>query len=135
MLKSQPIKVLLVDDSSVMRELLRTIIRSDFFVVVGEAADGQKAIELADSLKPDLVCLDIEMPEKSGIETLKEIKAKYAKTAVVMITGSNAASDVQQSLSNGADGYILKPFNAGRVLDALEKAVVKVKSTAGKNNS
>ena len=132
MLKSQPIKVLLVDDSSVMRELLRTIIRSDFFVVVGEAADGQKAIELADSLKPDLVCLDIEMPEKSGIETLKDIKAKHAKTAVVMITGSNAALDVQQSLSNGADGYILKPFNAGRVLDALEKAVAKVKSTAGK---
>ena len=130
--KVQPIKVLVVDDSAVMRELLRTIIRSDFFTIVGEAAGGAKAVELADSLKPDLVCLDIEMPEMSGIETLKALKAKHSRMAVVMVTGSNAAEDVQKSLAGGADGYILKPFNAGRVLDALTKAVTKVRAAAPK---
>lgn len=130
--KPQPIKVVLVDDSSVMRELLRTIIRSEFFTIVGEAASGAKAIELADTLKPDLVCLDIEMPEMSGIEALKVLKAQYPKMAVVMVTGSNAATDVQQSLAGGADGYILKPFNAGRVLDALTKAVTKARAAAPK---
>jgi two-component system chemotaxis response regulator CheY len=121
-------KVLLVDDSGVMRALLRSIVSGDTFVVVGEAANGVKALEMVDSLQPDVVCLDIEMPELSGLETLLQLKSKHPAIGVVMVTSSTVAADVKQALTNGADGYILKPFNAGKVLDALTKAVTKMRA-------
>jgi two-component system chemotaxis response regulator CheY len=121
-------KVLLVDDSGVMRELLRTIISSHDFVVVGEAENGVKALEAAESLKPDLVCLDIEMPELSGLETLLQLKSKHPRMGVVMVTASTVATDVKTALTSGADGYILKPFNAGKIVDTLTRAFNKIQA-------
>ncbi|MES2353959.1 MAG: response regulator [Pseudomonadota bacterium] len=126
------VNVLIVDDSGVMRALLRTILRSDHFNVIGEAGDGIKALEIVEMLKPDLVCLDIEMPEMSGLETLSQLKSKYPNIIVVMVTASNVAADVQEALTNGADGYILKPFNVGKVLDTLLNACEKAQA---RNNS
>jgi two-component system chemotaxis response regulator CheY len=121
-------KVLLVDDSGVMRALLRSIISAHDFIVVGEAENGVKALEAVKTVKPDLVCLDIEMPELSGLETLLQLKSKHPGIGVIMVTSSTVAADVKQALTSGADGYILKPFNAGKVIDTLTLAFEKVKA-------
>lgn len=87
-----------------------------------EARNGVIAVEMADRLKPDIICLDVMMPlEKNGIDALVEIKAARPETIVVMITSNADADTVQQSIGNGASGFIIKPFNAARVLDTLEK--------------
>ena len=122
-------KVLLVDDSGVMRALLRSIISSYDFVVVGEAENGIKALEAVETLKPDLVCLDIEMPELSGLDTLLQLKSKHPGIGVVMVTASTVATDVKKALTSGADGYILKPFNAGKVIDTLNQAFQKIQAS------
>lgn len=113
-------RVLIVDDNDVMRTLLRAILRSDNnFEVVGEARNGSIAVELAERLKPDIVCLDVVMPEMDGLEALREIKSTRAETQVVMITGSPSANNVQEAMTLGANGFIVKPFNAAKILDTL----------------
>ena len=113
--------IMIVDDNDMMRSILRGMLRGESYEVVGEARNGVQAVEMADRLKPDIVCLDVMMPEKNGIEALIEIKAARPNTVVVMITSNADADTVQQSIGNGASGFIIKPFNAARVLDTLEK--------------
>ena len=113
--------IMIVDDNDMMRSILRGMLRGETYDVVGEARNGVQAVEMADRLKPDIVCLDVMMPEKNGIEALIEIKAARPNTVVVMITSNADADTVQQSIGNGASGFIIKPFNAARVLDTLEK--------------
>lgn len=114
--------VVIVDDNDMMRTILRGILRGEEYDVVGEARNGAMAVELADRLKPDIVCMDVLMPEKNGIEALVEIKSARPETDVVMITGNADPETVQEAIQNGASGFIIKPFNAARVLDTLEKA-------------
>ena len=113
--------IMIVDDNDMMRSILRGMLRGETYDVVGEARNGVQAVEMADRLEPDIVCLDVMMPEKNGIEALIEIKAARPNTVVVMITSNADADTVQQSIGNGASGFIIKPFNAARVLDTLEK--------------
>jgi len=113
--------IMIVDDNDMMRSILRGMLRGEAYEVVGEARNGLLAVEMADRLKPDIVCLDVMMPGKNGIEALVEIKAARPETAVVMITSNADADTVQQSIGNGASGFIIKPFNAARVLDTLQK--------------
>ena len=113
--------IMIVDDNDMMRSILRGMLRGETYDVVGEARNGVQAVEMADRLKPDIVCLDVMMPEKNGIEALIEIKAARPNTVVVMITSNADADTVQQAIGNGASGFIIKPFNAARVLDTLEK--------------
>ena len=113
--------IMIVDDNDMMRSILRGMLRGESYEVVGEARNGVQAVEMADRLKPDIVCLDVMMPEKNGIEALIEIKAARPNTVVVMITSNADADTVQQAIGNGASGFIIKPFNAARVLDTLEK--------------
>ncbi len=89
--------------------------------MVGEARNGQSAVDMVERLKPDLVCMDVVMPEKNGIDALCEIKAAYPDIEVVMVTSNSDPATVQESIQNGACGFIIKPFNAARVLDTLEK--------------
>jgi len=122
----KPISILIVDDNDIMRTVLRSIVRGEKYEVIGEARNGNAAIEMAERLKPDIVCLDVIMPEKSGLEALGEIKAARPETEVVMITGNAHPDTVQEAILNGAAGFIIKPFNAARVLDALEKVVGRI---------
>ena len=118
--------VVIVDDNDMMRSILRSMLRGDEYEVVGEARNGVAAVELADRLKPDIVCLDVLMPEKNGIEALVEIKASRPETEIVMITGNADPETVQDAIQNGASGFIIKPFNAARVLDTLHKAASRL---------
>jgi two-component system chemotaxis response regulator CheY len=119
--KSQ--RVLVVDDDTLMREVLKAILRSEGFHVAGEAKDGQAGIVQVEKTRPDAVCLDINMPGISGLDTLKILREKFPEVRVVMITGDASMTTVREAVSFGAAGYIIKPFNAGRVADALRAAL------------
>ena len=121
-------KVLIIDDDNMSRTILRTIILGDDYEIVGEATNGKKGVELALELKPDVVCLDNVMPEMSGLDALLEIRAKLPQTLILMVTGSADRETVQAALKGGADGYVVKPYNSGRVLAALEQALAKGRS-------
>jgi two-component system chemotaxis response regulator CheY len=118
--------VIIVDDNDMMRSILRGMLRGEEFEVIGEARNGVAAIDIANRLKPDIICLDVMMPEKSGLEALCEIKAARPETEVVMITSSSDPETVQGAIQNGASGYIVKPFNAAKVLDTLAHIKTKL---------
>ena len=116
-------KVLIVDDNDLMRTLLRGILRSESCLVVGEARNGAIGLELVEKTYPDVVFLDVVMPEMDGLEVLQIIKDRYPRVKVIMITGNPSVENVQDSIHGGASGFIVKPFNTARVLDTLHKAL------------
>jgi len=120
------IAVVIVDDNDMMRTILRSILRGEEYDVVGEARNGAQAVELVERLKPDIVCMDVLMPEKNGLEAMAEIKQILPETEFIMITGSADPETVQDAIMNGASGYIVKPFNAARVLDALKRSANRI---------
>ena len=117
--------VIIVDDNDMMRGILRGMLRGEHYEVIGEARNGVAAVEIANRLKPDIICLDVMMPEKDGLEALCEIKATTPQIDVVMITSSSEPETVQGAIQNGASGYIVKPFNAAKVLDTLARISAK----------
>jgi two-component system chemotaxis response regulator CheY len=120
------LNVLIVDDNETTRALLRMIIQGDAYDVVGEAANGATGLERALKLRPDIICLDVMMPDSDGLEILQEIKKKLPRSMVLMVTASNDAKTVQTAISRGACGFIIKPFSTGTVLDTLQKTAVKI---------
>jgi len=114
-------KILIVDDNDIMRALLRGILRNEDYQVVGEARNGIQALEMTERLVPDIVCLDVIMPEMDGLEALKTLKRDFPKVGVVMITGNASMENVQEALELGANGFVVKPFNAAKVLEALSR--------------
>ena len=123
----KPISVMIVDDNDMMRSILRGILRGETYEVIGEARNGSIAVEMSERLKPDVICMDVMMPEKNGLEALFEIKAARPTTEIVMITGNADADTVQESIMNGAAAFIIKPFNAARVLDTLAKVTLRLR--------
>jgi two-component system chemotaxis response regulator CheY len=118
-----PVRVLLVDDNDTTRALLRSILVREQYLIVGEAKNGEQAIEYVERCEPDIICLDIQMPKMDGLEALQKIKEQHPDVAVVMVTGSTERETVQAAIENGAGGYIVKPFNIGRVLDTLKRVL------------
>lgn len=115
-----PVSVAIVDDNDIMRSLLRGLLRAEKeYEVVGEARNGEAAVELVKRLQPQIVCMDVMMPVMTGIDALREIHAEFPEIAVVMITGNASAENVQESIENGAAGFIVKPFNAAKVIKTL----------------
>ena len=117
-----PPQVLIVDDNDLMRTLLRGILRGEDYQIIGEARNGALALEFIERDRPDIVLLDVVMPEMDGLEALQTIKARYPTTVVVMITGNPSVDNVQESIQKGATGFIIKPFNTAKVLDTLARA-------------
>ena len=115
--------VMVVDDNDMMRSLLRGILRGEAYEVIGEARNGVVATEMAERLKPEIICLDVMMPEKDGLTALLEIKATQPDISIVMVTGNADPLTVQGAIQNGASGFIVKPFNPAKVLDTLERVV------------
>mgnify|MGYP000729976051 FL=1 len=115
-------KILIVDDNDLMRTLLRGILRSEDYPTVSEARNGIVALDAIAKDKPDIVFLDVIMPEMDGIETLQNIKERYPDIAVIMITGNPSKENVEESIQSGASGFIVKPFNSAKVLNTLDRA-------------
>jgi two-component system chemotaxis response regulator CheY len=116
--------ILIAEDNPVVREVLRGIIRHDrLFSVIGEATNGQTALELVASLKPDLVCLDVLMPGLDGLSVLRTMHDEFPDTRVVLVTGQSTSEVVSEALALGASGFVVKPFNAEKLLRALHAAL------------
>jgi two-component system chemotaxis response regulator CheY len=119
-MNKQKIRVLVVDDDKLMRDVLKAILRDEGYTVAGEASNGENALALCDKAAPDVVCLDVNMPGMTGLEVLKTLRKRCPDTKVVMITGDASMSTVREAVGLGAMGYIIKPFNVGRVADSLK---------------
>ena len=130
-----PRTILIVDDNDLMRTLLRGILRSDAYQIIGEARNGIIALEFIAKSKPDIVFLDVMMPEMGGLEALQAIKAKHPEIIVIMITGNPSVENVKESIQGGAGGFIIKPFNSAKVLDTLVRAIQTNKSGNGAANN
>lgn len=116
-------KVLVVDDATFMRIKLRDILEKNGYEVVGEAANGIEAVDRYKELSPDIVTLDITMPEMDGIEALTQIKAFDDDATVVMCSAMGQQSMVMDAIRAGALDFIVKPFDTERVIKALDKIV------------
>ena len=116
-------RILVVDDAAFMRMMIKDILTKNNFEVVGEAADGVQAIEKYMDLKPDLVTMDITMPEMDGIAALKAIKEKDPSAMIIMCSAMGQQAMVIDAIQAGAKDFIVKPFQADRVVEAIEKAL------------
>ena len=121
------ISIVIADDNDMMRSILRGMLRGEEYDVIGEARNGLAAVEMAERLKPDIICMDVMMPEKNGIEALTEIKSAMPQIEIIMVTSNSDPETVQESIQNGASGFIIKPFNAARVLDTLAKVGTRIR--------
>jgi two-component system chemotaxis response regulator CheY len=115
--------VLVVDDAAFMRAMLKDIIEEASHKVVGEASNGVDAVTLYFTLKPDLVTLDMIMPQQSGVDTLKEIRSTDPKARIIMVTSVDQQEITQRALALGAKGYIHKPFRPDQVKECIQKAL------------
>ncbi len=122
MSEKRVLRVLIVDDYDMTRTLLRIILRGQNFEVVGDATDGQMAVEMCQRLKPDIMLLDVVMPKMNGLEVLAKLKSMNALPLVLMVTSAEEESVVSQAMQSGASGYILKPFNTASVIETLNEA-------------
>ncbi len=118
-------RVLVADDARFMRELIREIIEPEGYEVVGEATDGQEAVELFQKLQPELVTMDVVMPKRSGIDAVKEILGLDPTACVVMVSALGQEALVMEALQAGARDYIVKPFKPDNVLGTLRKVAEK----------
>ena len=105
--KLPPSRVVIVDDNDLMRTVLRGILRNENHEIVGEARTGLGALEVVEREQPEVVFLDVMMPEMDGLEALMEIKERYPATVVVMVTGNPSKENVEESIQNGAGGSLM----------------------------
>lgn len=116
-------RVLIVDDAAFMRMMIKDILSKNGYEVAGEADNGVKAVEKYKELTPDLVLMDITMPEMNGIDAVKNIKAIDPGAKIVMCSAMGQQAMVIESIQAGARDFIVKPFQADRVLEAVRKVV------------
>ena len=115
--------VLICDDAAFMRMMIKDILTKNGYNVSGEAENGVKAVEKYKELSPDLVLMDITMPEMDGIQALKEIKKQDSGAKVIICSAMGQQAMVIESIQAGAKDFIVKPFQAERVIEAVKKVV------------
>ena len=130
-MSNQNVSILLVDDNDITREVLRVVLRSENYNVVGEATDGGVGLDLALKLRPDIIMLDVVMPKVSGLEVLPKIKDMLPESRVLLVTASKDTETISEAVQAGIHGFILKPFNAQKILDTIAGVVAKMKPKAG----
>ncbi len=118
-------RVLVADDASFMRQMIREIVESEGFEVCGEASDGVEAVDEFKRLQPDVVTMDIVMPLKSGIDAVRGIMAIDPGACVVMCSALGQETLVTEAIQAGAKDFIVKPFKPDDVIDTLKKVLEK----------
>ena len=115
--------ILICDDAAFMRMMIKDILSKNGYTVAGEAENGKVAVEKYAEIKPDLVMMDITMPEMDGIQALKKIKEKDPGATIIMCSAMGQQAMVIESIQSGAKDFIVKPFQADRVIEAVKIAV------------
>jgi two-component system chemotaxis response regulator CheY len=116
-------KILIVDDALFVRRMIKGALEPLGFNIIGEAENGQVGLQMIEELKPDLVTLDIVMPEMDGIEMLSALRDKHMNTKVIMITAVDQRDMMLKAMKFGISDFIVKPFEEERVISAVEKAL------------
>ena len=115
--------ILICDDAAFMRMMIKDILTKNGYNIAGEAENGVKAVEKYSETKPDLVLMDITMPEMDGIQALKKIKEIDPNANIIMCSAMGQQAMVIEAIQSGAKDFIVKPFQAERVLEAVKKVV------------
>ncbi|MGI6683997.1 MAG: response regulator [Bacillota bacterium] len=116
-------KVLLVDDAAFMRMMLKDILTKGGYEIVGEAENGAVALNKYEELAPDLVIMDITMPEMNGLEAVKAIRGIDPQARIIMCSAMGQQAMVIEAIQSGARDFVVKPFQADRILEAVAKAL------------
>lgn len=116
-------RILIVDDSFYMRTMLKNMLTDAGYEVVGEAPNGQTALELAKETKPDLVTLDVILPDNTGLDVLKGIRADQPDMKVIIVSAVGQEVIVNEAMEAGAKSYIVKPFSEEKVLEVVSKVL------------
>lgn len=114
-------RVLIVDDSQVMREMIGDILKNQGFEVAGEAKDGHEALDQYKKLKPDIVTMDVVMPKEHGIDAVKKIIAVDKNARIIIISGLYQKTLVMEALEAGASDYVIKPFDPSELIETVKK--------------
>ncbi|NLI11604.1 response regulator [Pelotomaculum propionicicum] len=117
--------ILIVDDAAFMRMMIKNIVSKNGYDVVGEAENGQVAVELYKKLKPDLVTMDITMPEMNGIEGVKAIRGFDPNANIIMCSAMGQQAMVMEAIQAGAKDFIVKPFQQDRILQAIGRVLAR----------
>ena len=115
--------IMIVDDAAFMRMMLKDILTKNGFTVIGEAENGAVAVDKYMDLQPNLTIMDITMPEMDGLQAVKEIRKRDAKARIIMCSAMGQQSMVIEAIQSGAKDFIVKPFQADRVVEAVTKAL------------
>lgn len=116
-------KVLIIDDSKMSRRMLRTILEGIGHEIVGEAGNGEEGLTLYKELTPDVVTMDITMPEMDGIKCLQEIMGIDPTAKVLMVTAAGQASKLMEALKSGAKDFICKPYEPEQIINAVKEVL------------
>ena len=121
---TEPMRIIITDDHALVRDGLRSMLEDEpGLEVVGEAANGREALELCRSLRPDLVLMDVRMPEMDGLEATRAIKQELPSTSVLMVTMHENPDYLLEALSAGAAGYVLKGASGDRLVNAIQRTL------------
>lgn len=118
-------RILVVDDAAFMRMMIKNILSKNGYEIIGEAENGQVAIELYKKLKPDLVTMDITMPEMNGIEGVKAIREFDPDAKIIMCSAMGQQAMVMEAIQAGAKDFIVKPFQQDRILQAIGRVLAR----------
>jgi two-component system chemotaxis response regulator CheY len=116
-------RVLIVDDAAFMRMMLKDILTKNGLEVVGEAVNGVDALEKYRELQPDIVTMDITMPEMDGLTAVKEIRAIHPQAKIIMCSAMGQQLIVLEAIQAGAKDFVVKPFQPDRVMDSINKVL------------
>jgi len=115
--------IVIADDDKILLDLIKVVLRSELYQVIGEAQNGQDAITKCETLKPDLLLLDINMPNMDGFQALEHILKLTPAPIVLMMSGDATMDNVSNAIKKGAAGFIVKPFNSANVLNKVGAAL------------
>jgi two-component system chemotaxis response regulator CheY len=124
-------RLLVVDDAMLMRRMIRDAATEAGWDVVGEAKNGREGVDLYAQLRPDLVTMDVVMPEMGGLEALRSIREFDPKARVVMVTALDQKPTIEEAIREGAIDFIVKPFDRDRIISLLSRLEVSVGRAAG----
>lgn len=116
-------KILIIDDSKMSRRMLRSVLEGIGHEIVGEAGNGEEGLALYKELSPEVVTMDITMPEMDGIKCLKEIMQADPEAKVLMVTAAGQASKLMEALKSGAKDFICKPYEPEQIINAVKEVL------------
>ncbi len=116
-------RVLIVDDAIFMRRMISDILKKEGFEICGEAGSGTQAVQMYRELQPDLVTMDIIMPDMSGIDAVREIIKEFPNAKILMVSAMGQQSLVVEAIQAGAKDFVVKPFQPSRVLESVNRVL------------